>query len=245
MTNMKTAVITGASGDIGREIATAFAKNGYNIAALYNSDQQSIDSLICDLNKLNVSAKSYQADISDEDEVKNVAKQLLSDFGSVSVIVNNAGISLTGLVTDFTTADFDKCFGVNVKGMFMLNNALLPSLINQKRGAIINISSIWGEAGASCEVLYSASKAAVIGYTKALAKELGPSNIRVNAVTPGFIDTKMNNEYSQDDINMFVEDVPLNRIGTPDDVAKAVLFLADENGYITGQIIGVNGGYIM
>lgn len=242
---MKCAVISGASGDIGKEICKTLAKCGYSIAALYNTNDASALSLKNELSAQNIFAEIFKCDLTNEDEVKKTANDIINKFGSVSLIVNNAGISKSGLITDFCANDFDNIFSANVKSMFMLNNALLPNLINQKSGAIVNIASIWGECGASCEVLYSASKAAVIGYTKALAQELAPSNIRVNCVSPGFIDTKMNREYSADDVSAFLQNVPLERCGTPLDVAKAVSFLADENSYITGQVLGVNGGFLM
>lgn len=243
---MNNVVITGASGDIGKAIAREYAHNGYNLALLYHTDEESAKSLYKEFFTLGCIVKIYQCDLTDEKSVNAAANSVLRDFGDdIDVVVNNAGVSKSGLITDFSANDFDRIFGVNVKGMFMLNNLLIPSMIHQKKGAIINVSSMWGRTGASCEVLYSASKSAVIGYTKALAKELGPSGIRVNCVAPGFIDTKMNSEYTDDDKRQFVNDLPVGRLGTPEDVAAAVMFLSQEYGYITGQVLGVDGGAVI
>lgn len=244
-TTFKTAVITGASGDIGKALCFEFAKNGYSVAMIYHNDM-SAAVFLPDIQKIAPDSKCYRCDLSNEEQVKATSKKILSDFDRIDVIINNAGISYSGLVTDFSGDDFDKIFSVNVKSMFMLNNALIGRLIHQKSGCIINISSIWGQVGASCEVLYSATKAAVIGYTKALAAELGPSNVRVNNIAPGYIDTKMNSEYSDDDKAAFANDTPLCKIGDVADIAKSALFLASDNAkFITGQTLGVNGGYVM
>ena len=244
-TTFKTAVITGASGDIGKALCFEFAKNGYSVAMIYHNDMSAAE-FLPDIQKIAPDSKCYRCDLSNEEQVKATSKKILSDFDRIDVIINNAGISYSGLVTDFSGDDFDKIFSVNVKSMFMLNNALVGRMIHQKSGCIINMSSIWGQVGASCEVLYSATKAAVIGYTKALAAELGPSNIRVNNIAPGYIDTKMNSEYSDDDKAAFANDTPLCKIGDVGDIAKSALFLASDNAkFITGQTLGVNGGYVM
>ena len=244
-TTLKTAVITGASGDIGKALCFEFAKNGYSVAMIYHNDMSAAD-FLPDIQKIAPDSKCYRCDLSNEEQVKATSKKILSDFDRIDVIINNAGISYSGLVTDFSGDDFDKIFSVNVKSMFMLNNALVGRMIHQKSGCIINMSSIWGQVGASCEVLYSATKAAVIGYTKALAAELGPSNVRVNNIAPGYIDTKMNSEYSDDDKAAFANDTPLCKIGDVGDIAKSALFLASDNAkFITGQTLGVNGGYVM
>ena len=244
-TTLKTAVITGASGDIGKALCFEFAKNGYSVAMIYHNDMSAKKNLP-DIQKIAPDSKCYRCDLSNEEQVKATSQEILSDYDRIDVIINNAGISYSGLVTDFSGDDFDKIFSVNVKSMFMLNNALVGRMIHQKSGCIINMSSIWGQVGASCEVLYSATKAAVIGYTKALAAELGPSNIRVNNIAPGYIDTKMNSEYSDDDKAAFANDTPLCKIGDVGDIAKSALFLASDNAkFITGQTLGVNGGYVM
>lgn len=241
----KTAVITGASGDIGKALVYEFAKSGYSVAMIYNNDSAALN-LLPEIKKISCNSRCYKCDLSNEHEVKATAKKILCDFNRIDIIINNAGISYSGLVTDFSGDDFDRIFSVNVKSMFMLNNALIGQMIHQKSGCIINMSSIWGQVGASCEVLYSATKAAVIGYTKALAAELGPSNIRVNAIAPGFIDTKMNSEYSDEDKAAFANDTPLCKIGDVSDIAKSAMFLASDGAkFITGQTLGVNGGYVM
>lgn len=239
------AVVTGASGGIGSAIALSLAENGYDVALMYNQDDQMANVLVYDISKMGGKARAYKCDLQKPWEIADTASAILDDFGGTDLIVNNAGIAMTGLVTDFDADDFNKIFNTNVRSMFLLNNALLPAMINRKSGCIINISSIWGISGASCEVLYSAAKAAVIGYTKALARELGPSGIRVNAIAPGFIDTKMNAEYDDSARAAFCEDTPLMRIGKSSDVAKAVCFLADSADFITGQTLTVDGGYIM
>lgn len=236
-----TAVISGASGGIGCEIARKLTDMGYDTALMYNNNLPDSDYITSNGGR----ARMYKCDLQNPADIADTASAILDDFGSVDLIVNNAGISQSGLVTDFTAEDFDKIVNINVRSMFLLNNALLPQMIHRKSGCIINISSIWGISGASCEVLYSLTKAAVIGYTKALAKELGPSGIRVNAVAPGFIDTKMNAEYDEAARAAFCEDTALMRIGTPEDIAKAVCFLAKNADFITGQTLTVDGGYIM
>ena len=237
------AVVTGAFGDIGKAVCKALAADGYDIALIRHKQSEELcDIFGCDYARHAV----YSCDVSNEHDVKSAAEEILKKFGKADLIVNNAGISKSGLITDFCGTDFDEIFGVNMKGAFLLCNALLPQMIHRKSGCIINISSIWGECGASCEVLYSASKAALIGYTKALAMEVAPSNVRVNAIAPGFIDTKMNNEYSAEDKAAFADQTPLERLGSVYDIANAVSFLASEKaGFITGQVLGINGGYYM
>ena len=162
------------------------------------------------------------------------------------MLINNAGVAFNGLITDTEEFDFDKIFDVDLKGVFNCCKSVTPVMVNQKSGKIINISSMWGQVGASCEVAYSAAKAGVIGLTKALAKELAPSGITVNCIAPGLIDTSMNSNISVEDLNAFVEDIPLGRMGTAEDIAETALFLASEGAdYITGQVLGVNGGYVM
>lgn len=239
------AVVTGASGGIGSEITLALAEKGYDIALMYNRNEAAAVAVADEVTAKGDKAVAYKCDLQKPRDIADTASKILDDFGEVDLIVNNAGVAMTGLVTDFDAYDFDKIFNINVRSMFLLNNALLPTMINRKRGCIINISSIWGISGASCEVLYSAAKAAVIGYTKALAKELGLSGIRVNAIAPGFIDTKMNAEYDDSAKAAFCEDTPLMRIGKPSDIAKAVCFLADNADFITGQTLTVDGGFIM
>ena len=217
----KTVIITGASKGIGAAMAILFARKGYNVVPI----------------KANV-ANKLETDI--------LIKEAVYKFGSVDVLINNAGVAFNGLITDTEEFDSDKIFDVDLKGVFNCCKSVTPVMVNQKSGKIINISSMWGQVGASCEVAYSAAKAGVIGLTKALAKELAPSGITVNCIAPGLIDTSMNSNISVEDLNAFVEDIPLGRMGTAEDIAETALFLASEGAdYITGQVLGVNGGYVM
>ncbi len=239
---MKTVIITGASGDIGFSSCKAFLQNGYNVVAVYNSNG---------VRPLEEYAKNskvlyVKADVSKKQDVKNLFCTAYESFGSIDVVINNAAISLTGVFQDMTEEELNKIIDVNIKGVFYVSQTASEYMIKEKIGSIINISSMWGEVGASCEAAYSMTKAAVIGLTKALAKELGPSNIRVNCVSPGFIDTKMNAAYTKEDISAICEDTPLMRIGKPEEVADALIFLADSKAsFITGQVLGVNGGYVI
>ena len=242
----KVALITGASRGIGRSIALELAKSGISVAINYNSSEEKAKELLCLIKSLKQNANIYKADVANELEVSEMIHKIESDFGKIDIVVNNAGISQIGLFTDMTSSERDRMIGVNLIGAMNVSKAVLPNMIHYKSGNIINISSMWGEVGASCEVVYSAAKAGLIGFTKALAKEVGPSGIRVNCVSPGVIDTYMNSELSKDDIKELLNDIPLDRIGTPDDIAKAVKFLISENSsYITGQVLSVNGGIIV
>ncbi len=240
---MKKVLITGASGGIGSAAAEAFAKAGYNVILNYNKNKLRAQALAEKLEEnYGVDCLSYGCDISDSEAVK----KMFSEIGDIDVLVNNAGISQQKLFTDITDEDWRKMISVNLDGVFYCAREALRGMIRKKSGSIINISSMWGEAGASCEVHYSASKSAVIGLTKALAKEVAPSNIRVNCVTPGVIDTEMMSSFSDEDKANLIEETPLMRLGAPEDIANAVLFLAgDKAGFITGQVLGVNGGFVI
>jgi 3-oxoacyl-[acyl-carrier protein] reductase len=240
---MQTALITGASRGIGSAIARQLAKEGFRVIVNYNASEREAQALICELNNINrISCMALQADVSNRAQVE----ELFAQAGNVDVLINNAGIAQQKLFTDLTEQDWNRMFDVNVKGVFHCCQCALPYMIHQKRGKIINISSMWGQVGASCEVHYSAAKAAVIGLTKALAKEVGPSGIQVNCVAPGVIQTEMNAHLDSDTIRELKEETPLGVIGTAEDVANAVSFLAGEkSSFITGQIWGVNGGMII
>lgn len=241
--NNKTVVISGASGGIGIAISKAFYNEGYNIVLLYNKNKKALEEEFS-LNDKRV--LMLKGDLSKERDVLKIKEKVYSSFNSVDIIVNNAGISLVKFFDETTCEEWDNVFDVNVKSAFMLTKAFLPEMINKKRGNIINISSMWGISGASMEVCYSASKAALIGMSKALAKEVGPSGINVNVIAPGVIDTKMNNHLSKEDMESLIEETPINRIGTPEDVANAVLFLCDKKAsFITGEVISVDGGFIL
>ncbi len=242
----KTVLITGASRGIGRESAILFAKNGYNVVANYNSSQKDALSLKETLDNLGCNCLIYKADVSNINEVSSMVNDAYDKFGTIDVLINNAGIAQQKLFTDITQEDFKKMFDVNILGVFNCCQCVVPSMIRNKNGVILNISSMWGEVGASCEVHYSASKAAVIGFTKALAKELGPSNINVNCVSPGVIETDMNSNLDEASIDALKDETPLLRIGKPHDIANTLLFLASSKAsFITGQVIGVSGGFII
>lgn len=246
MLNGKTAVITGASKGIGRAIAISLAKNGYNIAAVYNNSQSAAEVLKNEIEAFGGSIRLYKADVAVSNEVEKALEQILDDFSVIDVLINNAGIAHFGLVTDVTEEQYDRIMDVNMKGTFLFTKGVLPNMIHNKNGVIINISSMWGQVGASCEAVYSASKAAVIGYTKALAKEVGISGIRVNCISPGVIDTDMMAEFDEADKAELCDQTPINRIGTADDIANAAVFLASEKAsFITGQVIAVNGGFVI
>lgn len=242
----KTVLITGASRGIGKAAAETFAKAGYDAALNYNKSEAAAEALCRELEKYSVKALPFRADVSDKKAVEKMYAEIEKTMGSPSVLVNNAGIAEQALFTDITEEMWDRMFAVNVKGAYNCAQVVLPKMIHEKYGRIINISSMWGISGASCEVHYSASKAALTGFTKALAKEVGLSGITVNCVAPGVIDTDMNGKLSPETMAELKESTPLGRIGTPRDVAETVLFLASEKAsFITGQIISVDGGFIL
>ena len=246
MINNKVLVVTGASRGIGAEIAYRAALAGYCVVINYNKSEEAAQKVCARIKNEGGKSVCIKADVSDEAQVKTLCQKVLDLYGRVDVLVNNAGISSFSLFTDITTELWDKTFDVNVKGQFLVTRAFLPSMIHRKEGKIINISSVWGICGSSCEVHYSASKAAIIGMTKALAKEVGPSGICVNCVAPGVIDTEMNKALTPEDLKSLADETPLERIGTACDVAKTVLFLAsDDASFITGQVISPNGGFVI
>ena len=231
---MKTVLITGGSRGIGAACVRLFSKNDFRVYFTYHTSEQHAFALCRE-----TGAAAICADVAVPADI-----QRLAQCGPIDILVNNAGIAEQKLFSDITLSDWDRMFDVNVKGMFLVTQAFLPNMIHNKYGKIINLSSIWGQCGASCEVHYSASKAAVIGFTKALAKELGLSGICVNCVAPGIIDTDMNTHLSSEDLDALNAEIPLNRMGTPEEVANVIYFLASEQAdYITGQIIAPNGGW--
>lgn len=242
----KTAIITGSSKGIGAATAILFAQKGYNVVITYNESYESATLLARSLSANGFSVTAQKLNVANRLEAELLVKETLYKYGSIDVLVNNAGVAYQGLITQTDEVEYDRILNTNLKGTFNCCKAVTPIMVRQQSGKIINISSMWGETGASCEVAYSASKAGVIGLTKALAKELAPSGITVNAVTPGLIETSMNTNLTVEELNEFVESIPLGRMGTADEVAQAVYFLASENAdYITGQILGVNGGYVI
>lgn len=242
---MKTVVITGSARGVGAATAALFADSGYNVVINYNTSEKEALALLEQLTDKGFNATAVRADVSDPQEAKLLFEQAKSRFGSVDVIVNNAGIAQQKLFTDITDEDYDRMFDCNVRSVFNCCRCALPDMIHNKYGRIINISSMWGIVGASCEVHYSASKAAVIGMTKALAREVAPSGITVNCIAPGVIDTPMNKGFDEETMKVLCEETPVGRIGTPEEIARAVLFFADEkSGFITGQTLGIDGGFI-
>lgn len=240
----KTAIITGGTRGIGAACSQKLYDLGYNLAIIYASDDVSANKFITgkDMSRIML----IKADVSDFSAMQKMGKDVITRFGGVSVLINNAGIASQKMINDISEYEWDRMFGVNAKSCFNCVKAVLDSMIHNKYGRIINISSVWGETGASCEVHYSASKAAVIGFTKALAKELAPSGITVNCVSPGVIDTDMNSHLGNDVMNELANETPVGRLGTSDDVANAVEFLISEKtSFVTGQIIGVNGGFVV
>lgn len=237
----KTAVVTGGARGIGRACVEELARSGYDVIFTYKSSAEAADSLCRELRSEGCRAEGVRCDVSDPARVNEV----FGGLGYVRLLVNNAGVSRWGLLSDMTDKDFDDIFNTNVRGVFLTSRALLPSMIREKSGCIINVSSIWGIAGASCEVLYSASKHAVAGFTRALAKEVGPSGIRVNAVAPGIILTDMTKGLGEDALGTLSEETPLGRIGRPSDIARVVKFLASEEAsFITGQVVTADGGFL-
>ena len=243
----RTAVITGGSRGIGRAAAVKFAEAGYSgIAVIYRSDDAAADEIVRELREKGTDAESYRCDVASYEQTRETAAEIIKRFGHVDVLVNNAGIAQIKLLIDQTEEDWDNIMGVNAKGVFNCCRHFLPNMLSRKAGRIINVSSMWGITGASCEVAYSASKAAVIGFTKALAQETGPSGVTVNCVAPGVINTEMNASLSDADMRSLCDEIPLMRIGQPEEAAAAILFLAsDEAAYITGQVLSVNGGMVV
>ncbi len=242
----QTVIVTGASKGIGAATAILFARRGWNVVMNYNESYESVRLLARSLTEQGYSVMIHKANVANPMETDLLIKEAIYKFGSVDVLVNNAGVSAVGLITDIDNYDVDRIFDVNLKGVYNCCRSITPHLVNQKSGKIINITSMWGQVGASCEVAYSASKAGVIGLTKALAKELAPSGITVNAIAPGLIDTAMNQNIDVEELNKFVEDIPLSRMGTADEIAAAVYYLSsDAANYITGQVLGINGGCVI
>lgn len=241
-----TVLVTGGAGGIGGAVCREFAAAGYKVAINYFKSEESANRIVDEILEAGGMAKAYKADVSQPAEVSKMVVDVMADLGHVDVLINNAAVAYQGLITDTTDVIYDRLMDVNMKGAFNATKAVLPGMINRKDGVIINISSMWGEVGASCEVIYSASKAALLGFTKSLAKEVGPSGIRVNCISPGVVDTPMNSAHGERDMEELSNETPLERIGKPEEIAKATLFLASENAsFITGQILGINGGFII
>lgn len=245
---MEKILVTGASGGIGSQTAVAFAKCGCDVALHYSKNSEKAESLAKKLtNEYGINAFAVQADVSDYESVCKMFDEIDSRFGNLDVLVNNAGIAQQKLFTDITPDEWKKMTGVNLDGVFYCSQQVLKRyMIKNHSGVILNISSMWGQVGASCEVHYSASKAGVIGLTKGLAKEVGLSGVRVNCICPGVIMTDMMKGFDEQTVQELKEETPLNMLGMPDDIAETAVFLcSDRARFITGQIVGVNGGMII
>lgn len=242
----KAALITGGSRGIGAACARLFAQQGYGVGIVCRKAKDQAEALAEELAALSVPVKVYVCDVAQREQVQAMTAAFLREFGRIDVLVCNAGIARQELFTDITEASWREVMGVDLDGVFYCAQAVLPDMLHRKAGKIITLSSMWGQVGASCEVAYSTAKAGVIGLTKALAKELGPSGITVNCVAPGVIDTEMNRNLPQDIKDELAEETPLERLGTPEDVAQAVWFLASPAGdFFTGQVLAPNGGLII
>ena len=243
---MKYALITGASGGIGAATARAFAQAGYGVAIHAHRSVDKLHALAQELSALSVPMLEVCADLSDPVQAKSMVDNVLEKFCQLDILVCCSGLSHVGLVTDIDPQQWKTLFGVNVDGMHYCCQAVLPHMVHRKEGCILTVSSMWGQVGASCEVAYSATKGAVIAYTKALAQEVGPSNIRVNCIAPGVIATEMNAHLSPEDLEALADETPLGRIGTPEECAACALFLASEGAsFVTGQVLAPNGGLVI
>ncbi len=242
----KTVIITGAARGIGRACAEIFAQNHYNVLINYHTSKTAAERLSAELQSAGYSALPYQGDVSQASEVSGMVDFCLQQFGGIDLLINNAGISQTRLFIDITAAEWDQMMTTNLKSVYLCSQAVLKQMIPVKSGKIINISSIWGLTGGACEVHYSAAKAGVIGLTKALAKELGPSNIQVNCIAPGVIATEMIAEYNEEELNDLKNQTPMLRLGTPQEIAACAFFLASPAAdFLTGQVISPNGGLVI
>lgn len=240
----KVVVVTGGSRGIGAEIVKKLAGDKYRVILNYNKSENEAKKIKEDLQKDNINIEIFKADVSKREEVKELIDFVINKFRKIDVLINNAGISQTKLFTDLTDEDWNNMIQTNLTSVFYCTQEAIRNMISRKEGLIINISSIWGVTGSSCEVHYSVAKAGIDGMTKALAKEVGPSNIRVNSIAPGIIDTDMNKAYTDEEIKDIIEDIPLNKIGKKVDIARCVEWLIEDE-YTTGQVISINGGWLI
>lgn len=241
---MKTAFVTGGSGGIGSQICKTLSENGYAVAIGYCRNKKSADTLCSELRENNKIAISVPCDVTNSESVQKTVQLITNGIGYPQVLINNAGTAKIGLFTDLSNDELIRLVNENLTGAMIVTKAFLPEMIRQHYGKIINISSVWGEIGASCETVYSAAKAGLIGFTKALAKETAPSGINVNCISAGLIDTKMNSELSTEDIKAVINEIPAGKIGTPTDISEAVNFLiSDKSQYINGQVLRIDGAW--
>lgn len=238
---MKTVLINGGSRGIGKATVEYFASHGYAVAFTYKNSKEEAEALA-----KRTGALAIMADSAKEEDILRAVKTTIDAFSHIDVLINNAAISSFSVFCDISLHEWEEMFRVNVTGPFLYSRAVLSHMISRKCGSIVNVSSIWGLVGSSCEVHYSTTKAALIGMTKALAKEVGPSGIRVNAIAPGVIATEMNQALSEEDMTSLIEETPLCRIGTPEEIARAIYFLASEEGsFITGEVLNASGGFVI
>ena len=242
MSENKVALVTGASRGIGKACAIELAKAGYDVAISYAGNDEAANNTIEELKSLNINAKAYKFNVADKDACAKAVEDVLADFSKIDVLVNNAGITRDGLFMRMSAENWDAVINTNLSSAFYMTSPIIRTMIKQRSGCIINMSSIVGQYGNAGQANYSAAKAGLIGFTKSLAKELGARNIRVNAIAPGFIQTDMTKDL---DTEKMVEHIPLKRLGQPEDIAKTVKFLAEDATYITGQVIGVDGGLVI
>lgn len=240
----KTVLVTGSSRGIGKAIALKFAAEGYHIIINCVNNRQLLLETKKEIEQYGVSCLAFVGDMGEYNTVKDLFEQISLEFGSIDVLVNNAGISYIGLFTDMTTEEWNHIINTNLTSVFNCCHLAVPSMVHQKSGKIINISSVWGNVGASCEVAYSATKGGINSLTKALGKELAPSNIQVNAISCGAIDTEMNHFLEEDELNNLMDEIPSGRMGKAEEVANLAFQLATGNEYLTGQVITLDGGWI-
>lgn len=240
----KTVLITGSSRGIGRACALSFAEAGYHVFINCRSSLDRLDSLAGEIRQKKGTCTPVPGDVGNPEEVTHIFQQIREQCGGVDVLVNNAGIAWFGLLTDMSNEDWDRVIRTNLSSAFYCCREAIPYMVSQKSGRIINISSMWGTSGASCEAAYSASKSGLHGLTRALAKELAPSNIQVNAIACGVIDTEMNAWLNEEERNALSEEIPTGRFGSPEEAARLTLMLAETPSYLTGQIIGLDGGFL-
>lgn len=246
MKSRKIAVVTGGASGIGEACVRRLCADGISVVINYFSSEAKAEALASELSFNGCDVMTVKSDVSKSAEVNEMIKRVTADFGTPYILVNNSGIAQQKLFTDISDDDWSRMIDTNLTGVFNCCRAVLPYMIHEKSGRIINISSMWGQVGASCEVHYSAAKAGVIGLTKALAQEVAPSGITVNCISPGAVDTKMMASFSKEDIDMLCDEIPLMRLGRPEEIAASVSFLASDGaGYITGQVLGVNGGMVV
>lgn len=241
---MKTVIVTGGSRGIGAAIVKWLAKNNYNVVLNYNKSEKAAKQIQQELKENNINIEIFKADVSKRKEVKELINFTLDKFKNIDILINNAGIDQIKPFKDITDEDWSNMIQINLTSVFYCIQEVLPTMLHNKKGCIINISSIWGITGGSCEVHYSVTKAGIDGMTKALAKELGPSNIRINSIAPGIINTEMNKNFSEDELKEIKEKIPLGKMGKTEDIAKCVIWLIEDN-YTTGQIISPNGGWVI